>query len=48
VVLDQRDAPRQSTGEDWMALAAQNLQPDGFGNRVTLETTPKPARGIRR
>jgi uncharacterized protein (TIGR03790 family) len=46
VVLDQRDALVNRTGEDWMALAAQNLAKDGFGGRVTLETTPKPARGI--
>ena len=46
VVLDQRDALVNRTGEDWMALAAQNLTKEGFGSRVTLETTPKPARGI--
>jgi uncharacterized protein (TIGR03790 family) len=46
VVLDQRDALVNRTGEEWMALAAQNLTKEGFGNRVTLETTPKPARGI--
>ena len=46
VVLDQRDALVNRTGEDWMALAAQNLAKEGFGSRVTLETTPKPARGI--
>jgi uncharacterized protein (TIGR03790 family) len=46
VVLDQRDALVNRTGEDWMGLAAQNLAKDGFGSRVTLETTPKPARGI--
>jgi uncharacterized protein (TIGR03790 family) len=46
VVLDQRDALVNRTGEDWMALAAQSLSKAGFGSRVTLETTPKPARGI--
>jgi uncharacterized protein (TIGR03790 family) len=46
VVLDQRDALVNRTGEDWMALASQNLSKEGFGSRVTLETTPKPARGI--
>jgi uncharacterized protein (TIGR03790 family) len=46
VVLDQRDALVNRMGEDWMGLAAQNLAKEGFGNRVTLETTPKPARGI--
>jgi uncharacterized protein (TIGR03790 family) len=46
IVLDQRDALVNRTGEDWMALAAQNLTKEGFGSRVTLETTPKPARGI--
>lgn len=46
VVLDQRDALVNRTGEDWLALAAQNLAKQGFGNRVTLETTPKPARGV--
>jgi len=46
VVLDQRDALVNRQGEDWLALAAQNLTKAGFGSRVTLETTPKPARGI--
>ena len=46
VVLDQRDALVNRAGEDWMARAAQNLSNAGFGSRVTLETTPKPARGI--
>jgi uncharacterized protein (TIGR03790 family) len=46
VVLDQRDALVNRTGEDWMAKAAENLTKEGFGNRVTLETTPKPARGL--
>ena len=46
VVLDQRDALVNRQGEDWLALAAQNLTQAGYGSRVTLETTPKPARGI--
>jgi uncharacterized protein (TIGR03790 family) len=46
VVLDQRDALVNRQGEDWLALAAQNLTKAGYGSRVTLETTPKPARGI--
>jgi len=46
VVLDQRDALVNRTGEDWMGLAAENLTKQGFGSRVTLEATPKPARGI--
>jgi len=46
VVLDQRDALVNRQGEDWLALAAQNLSKAGFGSRVTLETTPKPARAI--
>ena len=46
VVLDQRDALVNRTGEDWLALASQNLSKEGFGSRVTLETTPKPARDI--
>ena len=46
VVLDQRDALVNRTGEDWMGLAAQNLTKEGFGSRVTLDTTPKPVRGI--
>ncbi len=46
VVLDQRDALVNRTGEDWMALAAQKLTKEGFGSRVTLDTTPKPVRGI--
>jgi uncharacterized protein (TIGR03790 family) len=46
IVLDQRDALVNRTAEDWMALAAQNLTKAGFGSRVTLETTPKPARDV--
>ena len=46
VVLDQRDALVNRMGEDWLALAAQNLSKEGFGSRVTLETTAKPARGL--
>jgi uncharacterized protein (TIGR03790 family) len=46
IVLDQRDALVNRTGEDWMGQAAENLTKQGFGGRVTLETTPKPARGI--
>jgi hypothetical protein len=41
VVLDQRDALVNRTGEDWMGSAAENLTKQGFGSRVTLETTPK-------
>jgi len=46
IVLDQRDALVNRMGEDWLGLAAQNLTKAGHGERVVLETTPKPAREV--
>ena len=46
IVLDQRDAPVNRLGEDWLGLAAQNLTKAGHGERVLLETSPKPAREV--
>jgi uncharacterized protein (TIGR03790 family) len=46
IVLDQRDALVNRLGEDWLGLAAQRLTKDGQGERVLLETTPKPARDV--
>ena len=46
VVLDQRDALVNRTGETWLELAAERLAAQGLGEQVVLETTPKPARGI--
>jgi uncharacterized protein (TIGR03790 family) len=46
VVLDQRDAPVNRLGEDWLGLAAQQLTKAGHADRVFLEATPKPAREV--
>lgn len=46
IVLDQRDALVNRTGEDWLTLASSRLIAAGHGDRVVLETSPKPARGI--
>ena len=46
IVLDQRDALVNSTGDTWLALASKRLAEQGFGDQVVLETTPKPARGV--
>jgi uncharacterized protein (TIGR03790 family) len=46
IVLDQRDALVNRLGEDWLGLAAQNLTKAGHGERVVLETSPKPAREV--
>jgi uncharacterized protein (TIGR03790 family) len=46
IVLDQRDALVNRLGEDWLALAAQNIIKAGQGERVLLESTPKPARDV--
>jgi uncharacterized protein (TIGR03790 family) len=46
IVLDQRDALVNRLGEDWLGLAAERLTKDGQGERVVLETTPKPARDV--
>lgn len=46
IVLDQRDALVNRTGEDWLSLAASRLTAAGHGDRVMLETSPKPARGV--
>lgn len=46
IVLDQRAALRERTGEDWLTEAASRLTMMGHGQRVLLETTPKPARDV--
>jgi uncharacterized protein (TIGR03790 family) len=45
VVLDQRDALVDRTGDTWLELAAKNLAAQGMETDVVLEQTPKPARG---
>jgi uncharacterized protein (TIGR03790 family) len=46
IVLDQRDALVNRTGDTWLELASKRLMDQGFGGQVVLETTPKPARGV--
>jgi len=46
IVLDQRAALVNSTGDTWLELASTRLAGQGFGEQVVLETTPKPARGV--
>jgi uncharacterized protein (TIGR03790 family) len=46
IVLDQRDALVNRLGEDWLGRAAEHLNKAGHGERVVLETTPKPARDV--
>jgi uncharacterized protein (TIGR03790 family) len=46
IVLDQRDALVNRLGEDWLGRAAERLNKAGHGERVVLETTPKPARDV--
>ena len=46
IVLDQRDALVNRTGDDWLELASKRLAGQGFDSQVVLETTPKPARGV--
>ena len=45
VVLDQRDALVDRTGDTWIELASKRLMEQGFEGEVVLEQTPKPARG---
>jgi uncharacterized protein (TIGR03790 family) len=45
IVLDQRGATTDGTGDDWLELAAQRLIAQGHKDRVVLESTAKPARG---
>ena len=47
VVLDQQDRISNRTGEEWLARAAERLTVQGQGDRVVLENTVKPARGIK-
>ena len=46
IVLDQRDVLVNRLGEDWLGQAAENIVKAGHGERVVLETTPKPARDV--
>jgi uncharacterized protein (TIGR03790 family) len=44
VVLDQRDALVDRTGDNWLELASKRLAEQGYEGDVVLERTPKPAR----
>jgi uncharacterized protein (TIGR03790 family) len=44
IVLDQRGAATDRTGDDWLELAARRLAAQGHQARVVLESTAKPAR----
>jgi Tfp pilus assembly protein PilF len=46
IVLDQRGALVNRTGESWIDFAAQRLTAQGHGDLLVHETTPKPARGV--
>jgi uncharacterized protein (TIGR03790 family) len=46
IVLDQRDALVDRTGDNWLDAAAQRLAALGQGERVELERTPRGARDI--
>jgi len=46
VVLDQRDALVDRTGDNWLELASKRLAAQGHGDNVVLESTPKPARSL--
>jgi uncharacterized protein (TIGR03790 family) len=47
IVLDQRAALTGSrSGDEWIERASQRLTQAGHGERVVLETSPKPARDI--
>lgn len=46
IVLDQRDALVNRTGDEWLELASRRLTEEGHGDRQLLEMTPKPAREI--
>jgi uncharacterized protein (TIGR03790 family) len=47
IVLDQRAALVNRTGETWLEEASSRLAKQGHADRVVLETTPKPARDIK-
>ena len=44
VVLDQRDALVDRTGDTWLEMASTRLTQQGYEGEVVLERTPKPAR----
>ena len=44
VVLDQRDALVDRTGDTWLEMAFARLKEEGYEGEVVLEGTPKPAR----
>jgi uncharacterized protein (TIGR03790 family) len=46
IVLDQRGATTDRTGDDWFELAAQRLAAQGHKDRVVLESTARPARPV--
>ena len=47
IVLDQRASLVKVAPEDWLADAATRLTAEGHGDRVVLESTPKPARDVK-
>ena len=46
IVLDQRATGGNATGDDWLDAAATRLRELGFGERVVLEDSKNPARGV--
>ncbi|NOT27590.1 MAG: TIGR03790 family protein [Acidobacteria bacterium] len=46
VVLDQRDALVDRTGDTWLELASKRLAAQKYEGEVVLEQTPKPARDV--
>ena len=46
IVLDQRDALVNRTGDEWLEQASRRLTEEGYGDRQLLERTTKPARDI--
>lgn len=46
IVLDGRDPLGSRTAEEWLEAAAVRLRAEGHDERVTIETTPKPVRGV--
>lgn len=46
IVLDQRDALVDRTGDNWLELASKRLSAQGYPGEVVFEQTPKPARDV--
>ena len=47
IVLDQRAVQGNTAGDQWLAAAASRLRDLGFGDRVVLEESTSPARGVK-